>query len=489
LRIPLLALPTLTRAAVDAAVPGLAVPRTEALLRSLPKEARRGLIPIAAAAAAFIEHTAAPSVNAQDLTHWLEESRGIPAPLIRFDLDAVPKHLLVQLVVLEPAGEPAGESAGALGGKPSGESAIEPGGEPTREPTGAPTGNSAKPAGYPPGKPRGDPAARAPAAPVRELAQGSDLGQLRRRCAARARDELERRARAVFARPWRRFELDELGETVAIEVGQGCVPVYPALARGPGGVQPVYEWSRAEAIRTTAQGATYLARLMLERQARDLAKAITADIQLSLAASPYLHGEALTDLLLQLAFRRACFNDLEPPRTRDAFEAAVAAGRERVHAALAEVTASARTWFTAARALRRLLDDPRARAQGELSQESHGHLRRLFSAEAISSLSTDWLRQLTRYLKSEERRWQRLLARGSEPPHIVRELKEWTGRAQHFAAELRAEQRWLPQLDDLWAWIEEYRVSLYAQELGTAGPVSAARLSVRAAAIEAWIKR
>ena len=48
LDLPLLALPNLTRAAVDAALPGLAAPRIEALLRSLPKDARRSLIPIGA---------------------------------------------------------------------------------------------------------------------------------------------------------------------------------------------------------------------------------------------------------------------------------------------------------------------------------------------------------------------------------------------------------------------------------------------------------
>jgi ATP-dependent helicase HrpA len=101
----------------------------------------------------------------------------------------------------------------------------------------------------------------------------------------------------------------------------------------------------------------------------------------------------------------------------------------------------------------------------------------------------DWLRQLTRYVKAEERRWQRLLARGGEPPQIIRELKEWTVRAQNLAAQVAAEMRWLPQLDELYAWIEEYRVSLYAQELRTLGPVSAPRLSARAAEIEAWITR
>jgi ATP-dependent helicase HrpA len=250
-----------------------------------------------------------------------------------------------------------------------------------------------------------------------------------------------------------------------------------------------FEWSREEALRRSREGAAYLARLVLERQARELAKTLSSDTQLLLAASPYLSGDRLIDVLLQLIFRRACFQDAEPPRTRVQFEAAVEAGRERLYPAQAEVAAGARTWFTEARAVRRLLDDPRARAYPERAEESHAHLHRLLSLETISELSVDWLRQLTRYVKSEERRWQRLLARGGEPPQIVRELKEWTVRAQNLAAQVSAEMRWLPQLDELTAWIEEYRVSLYAQELRTLGPVSALRLSARAAEIEAWITR
>jgi ATP-dependent helicase HrpA len=438
LQVPLLALPTLTRAAVDAAVPGLAEPRVEALLRSLPKDARRGLIPIAASAAAFMDFMGAPSTNVQRLADWLRDARGIPEALIRLDADAVPAHLTAQLAVLEAAPEPS------------------PG-------LGAGSG--------------------------RELARGSDLGVLRRRCAAKARAELDQRARALSPGVWRRFELDDLGESQAMDVGQGFVHVYPALASGRDGVELRFEWSREEAARTSGRGATALARLVLERQARDLAKTIASDTQLLLAASPYLHGDALTGALLHLVFRRACFQDTDPPLAREAFEAAVDAGRERLHPALSELTASARSWFTEAREIRRWLDDPRARAHAPLVEESHAHLRRLFSAERILDISIDWLRQLPRYMKAEERRWQRLLARGSEPPSIFRELNEWTARAKQLDSRVSAEMRWVPQLDELHAWIEEYRVSLYAQELKTLGPVSAARLTARAAEIDAWLTR
>jgi len=107
----------------------------------------------------------------------------------------------------------------------------------------------------------------------------------------------------------------------------------------------------------------------------------------------------------------------------------------------------------------------------------------------LESLPADWLRQLPRYLKAEERRWQRSAARGGEPPHIVRELRQWSARFRTLAQQVGAELRWIPELDDLQNWIEEYRVSLYAQELKTLGPISAARLETRAAEIEAWIAR
>jgi ATP-dependent helicase HrpA len=440
LKVPLLAVPMLTRAAVDVAVPGLAAPRVEALLRSLPKDARRGLIPIAATAAAFMEYMGAPSTNQKRLADWLKETRGIPEGLIRFDADAVPAHLTAQLAVIETALEPAPAPSLELGR-------------------------------------------------FNELARGSDLGSLRRRCAARARAELDRRASTMFPGVWRRFELDELGQTAAIDLGQGVVLVHPALAPCPAGVELRLEWSPEEAARTSRRGATALARLMLERQARDLAKTIASDTPLLLAARPYLDGEALTGTLLHLAFRRACFQDADPPRTREVFDAAVNTGRERLYTALSELTATARSWFIEAREVRRLLDDPRARPHASLAEESHAHLRRLLSSNKISDISIEWMRQFPRYMKAEERRWQRLLARGSEPPGILRDLNEWTARGKQLDSRVSAEMRWIPQLDELDAWIEEYRVSLYAQELKTLGPVSASRLTARAAEIDAWLTR
>ena len=208
-------------------------------------------------------------------------------------------------------------------------------------------------------------------APRRVLARGRDLRHLRRRCSAAARAELDRLARQAYPSPWRRFEADLPGHA-EIGVGQGCVPVWPTLAASAQGVEVRFEWSREEAERRFRRGASSLARLMLERQAKDLARRVAADTRLVLAAGPYLNGESLTDLLLHLVFAKACFEDSAPPRSRSLFEAAVDGGRERLYPALEDVAAAARTWFAEARGVRRLLDDPRAKSAHELASGEPG---------------------------------------------------------------------------------------------------------------------
>ena len=426
LKVPLLALPALRRAEIDAAIPGLAAPRIEALLRSLPKDARRSLIPVAETAAAFLADTQGASADTTHLKTWLKERRGIAESLLRFDISAVPAHLTPQLTVVQDG---------------------------------------------------------------REIARGTDLQRLRRECAAAARAELERRARAAYAGSWRRFEVDQLPDVLPLVLEQGTISVFPTLEKRDSGLHVHYEWSAEEAQRTWRAGAVYLARTILDRQARDLAKSVASSVPLLLSASPYLGSDGLIEALLQLTFRDACFAQAEPSRQRQEFEAAVDSGRERLYPSLEQMSAMIQNWLKEAGEVRQALNDSRVRLLADAAEETRRHLKRLLDAATISTVPLDWLRQLPRYLKAEQRRWQRNAARGSESSHIARELEHWSARHAELEKRLAAELRWTPKLTELRFWIEEYRVSLYAQELKTLGPVSAARLSARADEIEAWLNR
>ncbi len=146
-------------------------------------------------------------------------------------------------------------------------------------------------------------------------------------------------------------------------------------------------------------------------------------------------------------------------------------------------------WLAEAQSVRQVLDDPRIRLLADAAEETRQHLRRLLDARVLQTVAPEWLRQLPRYLKAELRRWQRNAVRGGEPPNIAREAHQWSARRQDVEKQLGAELRWSPKLDEFRFWIEEYRVSLYAQELKTLAPISAARLEQRAADIDAWLDR
>ena len=438
LEIPLLALPEITRAAVDASIPGLAEPRVVAALRTLPKDTRRTLIPIGATAQAFLASTHGGAADLGALARWLHESKAIPNEQLRFDSTQIPAYLIPRISVVGREGVVGQEGVVRQEG---------------------------------------------------ELASGTDLAQLRRLTAVAARRELDRRAQLAYPEPWRRFELAELPVSTTLEAAQGSITVFPTLVRVRGAIEVRFDWTAAEAASGFEQGAVHLVRVVLDRQMRDLAKRASADMRLMLAATPYFSRDELIDLLLQLSCRRACFGDAEPPRSREAFEAAVDRGRadlaERLEGAMTEVGA----WMGEARNVRRLLEDPRARAYGAAAEETQAHLTRLLSAQRLQGLSEDWLRQISRYLKAEERRWQRTLTRGGESAQILADLGQWTSRIAALEERAAAELRRPAGLEEIGLWLEEYRVSLYAQELKTRGPVSAARLAQREAGLAAWFAR
>ncbi|HTV97789.1 MAG TPA: ATP-dependent RNA helicase HrpA [Steroidobacteraceae bacterium] len=426
LRVPVLALPTLTRAAVDAAIAALAEPRVAAMLRSLPKEARRSLIPMAGAVQSYVAFAGFPSTDPAALRTWLTDTRAVPPSLVKFDSTQIPAHLKPRIAVMS----------------------------------------------------KGE-----------ELGSATDLADLRRGFAREARRELDEQARLLHPDAWRRFEAQVLPRTATLELAEGALCVYPTIARVRGALQVRFEWSAQEAARSWREGAARLARALLDGQARDLERRIGCDAVLLLAAVPYFTRDALIDTLLQLVFRRACFADGEAPRDRAAYEAALEQGRAALHPALDELRAAMAGWLAQARAVRALLEDVRAEALAAAAQETRAHLERLLDAPLLGSMSPDWLRQLPRYLRAEERRWQRTLARGAEQPHILAELRDWAARCLALEAQAGAEQRHPPELDELRLWLEEYRVSLYAQDLKTIGPVSASRLCEREAALQAWLAR
>ena len=237
--------------------------------------------------------------------------------------------------------------------------------------------------------------------------------------------------------------------------------------------------------RNFRDGAVALARLMLYAQARDLEKRIGGNAQLLLSAVPYFTRDALVETLLDLVFRRACFADgraaagacgvrrgARSRSRRAAFEPrGDRVGRDRLVRRRRATCAAC--WMIRAR------EDARRGGAGEPRRISSALLDARVPAIPLGRLAAAGCRAgCGAKSAAGSAHWPA----ASEPAPLLAELREWERRCESLGSQAGAELRRPPELDALRLWIEEYRVSLYAQDLKTVGPVSAARLVERAAA-------
>ena len=137
-----------------------------------------------------------------------------------------------------------------------------------------------------------------------------------------------------------------------------------------------------------------------------------------------------------------------------------------------EVLDILRAWHAIQKRLKGRIDLSHAIAMADI----RAHLQNLIFKGFIRQVPPQWLSQYPRYLAAVGQRLDKL------PGQIQRD-RVWTEELQAFWQQYHAlEQRYLAEgrQDERlthWRWmLEEYRVSLFAQQLGTRMPVSDKRL-------------
>ncbi|HWL62005.1 MAG TPA: ATP-dependent RNA helicase HrpA [Steroidobacteraceae bacterium] len=244
---------------------------------------------------------------------------------------------------------------------------------------------------------------------------------------------------------------------------------------------------RHQADASHRQGLIRLLRLVQARDIKPLRKDLAVNVQGEMAYRNLPAGAAAPaagkprdlreDVLDALAAAR--FLDGRPlPRTRAQFDAAIAAAAPGAGVLAQEISRAlqqALESWSAVQARLRVLRLPAVQSDVEAQL---GHL--LFAGFPAV---TPWarLREYPRYLKAL---LQRLDRAGQDPARdqkLAAEAQQWESR---YWAQVKSEQGCVPTQDDDFRWLlEEYRVSLFAQQLKTAVPVSAKRLA------DAWQKR
>jgi ATP-dependent helicase HrpA len=217
--------------------------------------------------------------------------------------------------------------------------------------------------------------------------------------------------------------------------------------------------------------------LSLPQQAKYVAKRMTDDRELVLLSRGLPLDGSIADALTRRAFRE-CFLPSEAPLPRDAqgFATLLELHRARLadiaDALVASVVATLKEWRTIRTSMERLGSQAFAAALREVNAQ----LEELLPPDFVASVPRPWLDYLPRYLKAIVKRLDRLPANAQRDAELASKVKPFTTALAALLAQ--APGPTVPDEVVLLRWmIEEYRVSLFAQELKTPVKVSDKRLA------------
>ncbi|WP_445167668.1 ATP-dependent RNA helicase HrpA [Mycolicibacterium sp. Dal123E01] len=408
-------------------VPALREELVTALIRSLPKDLRRNFVPAPDTARAVLadiiggEERSDRGISGaghepllEALQRELHRRTGVLVPISAFDLDKLPAHLRVTFAV-----------EGADG---------------------------------------------------TEVARSKDLDALQRRLAGSARqavaDAVASDLERTGLRSWPE-DLETLPARVERTVGGHLVRGYPALVDAGTGVDVRVFATEAERDAAMKAGIRRLLRLSVPSPVKSLEKALDPRTRLVLGANP---DGSLAALLDDCADAAVDFLAAQQVWTRAEF----AALRDRVASALPsttqDVVSRVQKVLAALQEVELALSDKPAAALGEAVADIHTQLAGLVPSHFVTATGAARLSDLTRYLTAIGRRLDRLAQSPQADRERMQRVQVVTDAYVELLQALSPTRAAAADVRDI-AWqIEEFRVSLWAQQLGTPRPVSEQRI-------------
>ncbi len=303
------------------------------------------------------------------------------------------------------------------------------------------------------------------------VAQGRDLSALKRDFGEDAREEfLAQSDREYFLDGLDSWSFGALPERVELD---GGAPAYPALVDQEDSVGVRLFEEPGEAAEYHVHGLRRLLQLTLKDKFRYLARSLPLEAKLSLEYAPIDSPRALKEDLVFASSMASLSAFGEPVRDPDAFERLAAHARVDLlprATRLTEILRQVLAEFTRVR--RALAGDfeslyPLAHADVE-SQLGH-----LLYPGFLTEVALERLEHYPRYLRAISVRLERLAL---DPARDRQRQDRIDGFWSDYLERCAAVEEYPRELDEFHWLCEEYRVSLFAQELKTAVPVSAKRL-------------
>lgn len=254
------------------------------------------------------------------------------------------------------------------------------------------------------------------------------------------------------------------------------IDVFPALADKVNAVAIESFTQQPWAEQQHRQGLLRLAWFQLEQPLGYLAKRLPAFKESALLFAPYGKADPLRQDMLWATLARTLNRGGKLPRTRSAFTAWIEAGRGELVEQGEQLARQVHDVLHRHHQVRKQLKGRVTFATAFLYADVAAQLDQLVYPGFVSATPAEWFTELPRYLEGADRRLNRAGGIPAREQFWVDELAGFWQRYQSKQRTLAEQQMVSPALTEFRWLLEEYRVSLFAQTLGTRVPVSAKRL-------------
>ncbi|WP_286239212.1 ATP-dependent RNA helicase HrpA [Neptuniibacter halophilus] len=314
----------------------------------------------------------------------------------------------------------------------------------------------------------------------RLLEESRDWEQLNKKYSSQIGERLAQKSDQDWGREGlTEWSFGELEESIRINKYAGVeVEAYPALVDNTESVSLCLKPHKAEADQASLQGIVRLALLQLKEQIRFVKKALAKDklTQIALLTGGMLNPQKLEADIIWSACRELMQLDRQLVRDQGAFATAVQRARTDL---VPEAESLLELMLEMAQSYNRIQKQLKGKVQlnevpvlNDIKQQ----LALLFSADALQQNSRQVLNRYPRYLKGIEVRLEKF--RRSLRQEVLHS-EQLGGFYKQYEARLekhRSQGVFDPELENYRWMIEELRISLFAQQLGTEMTVSVKRL-------------
>jgi ATP-dependent helicase HrpA len=306
----------------------------------------------------------------------------------------------------------------------------------------------------------------------RVLAEGKDVAALQRELRPRLRAVLSQAAAGITRSGLTSWNFDALPQVFR----EDTVVAYPGLADAGDTVDVRLFETEAAARAAMWAGTRRLILLGAPSPVKSIAGSLSTRAKLALSHNPHGGVAALFADCVTCAADYLMAGAGGPAWDREGFERLSATVRSGLHEVTAGVVTRVESALRLAHAIEVRLDEARADAVRPAVADMRAQLSGLIYPGFVTATGYRRLVHLTRYLRGIERRLDKL------PENPARDVASMTiaqrveQAFRQAVAELPAARRHDPDVTEVRWMLEELRVSLFAQTLGTQAPVSENRI-------------